>query len=490
MSKSRTRTTRDSTPRLPDVGPPRSGMASVRQLTGELKDTFESLVEGLALLARAPDPFDDLSDAELEELAGVHDEIGEDISDAENEVIDATAATLALNNLVGLTTRVLARQLLEQVLGRKPVARAPNDVADSPQADALSQREMLDELSASIRASHSHGDIKLSRAERQDAVDQAGATLEELGLEEFDALCMLVEGRNGTFELETIGVSPETAHSGLIEILFDRAESVVAADPLLAVERLASQWEFSCWSAPPTPGVSLDGGSFTLNVREQEYSLARRPTVALGSSLLGEIATDEVFAESFPRQHRMAQALVQSFVGVFECIALDGHRATFRSVRDGQTFEVYEHMVPAAYRRGYVALGRLIPFEGALHLRSPGMMFSGPPIEPMATETANAFNELCATLPPDLALEAVIARTVFEVRVPREVKPAQSRAVARELLEELVELLIDAPEPDDTLDDFMDALALQAESGSDVAQRQNPARKSKKKSRQKSKRRR
>jgi hypothetical protein len=233
--------------------------------------------------------------------------------------------------------------------------------------------------------------------------------------------------------------------------------------------------------------VPLENGIFAQQVREQEYSLARRPTVTLGSSILGEIATDDTFGDIFPRQLRMAQALVQSFVGVFECIALDGPRAVFKSVSDGQTFEVYEHWVPPAYKIGYLALGRLIPFDGAVHLRSPGMIFQGPRTEALATAASNAFEELCATLPPDLALEALIANSVFGVRMPREVKPATSRANARELFDYLAELLLDAPEPDDTLDLFMDALAAQAESGADVRRR---AKRSKRpKSKQKSKRR-
>jgi hypothetical protein len=157
-------------------------------------------------------------------------------------------------------------------------------------------------------------------------------------------------------------------------------------------------------------------------------------------------------------------------------------------VRDGQTFNVHEHMVPASYQAGWMCIGRLIPLDDDLFARSPGMLFGSPPIETLATAAVNEFDALCATLPPELALEAVIASSVFGQRVPRELKPASSRAAARDVLTQLFDLLIDAPETDTTLDDFMDALAVQAESGSEG--RRSPKRSKHKKSKQKSKRRR
>jgi hypothetical protein len=168
---------------------------------------------------------------------------------------------------------------------------------------------------------------------------------------------------------------------------------------------------------------------------------------------------------------------------VFECIAIDEDLATFRSVRDGRTYEVHEHSEWIEYDVGWVCAGRLLPFSGALHLRSPGMLFVQPGAgEDLARNAAAALETLGGTLPPALALEGVISSVFYGVSVPRARKPAPTRAVARETLDALRVLLADpeiaAATPDATLEGFMAALADQGEAGG--APGQQKARRAKK----------
>lgn len=143
-----------------------------------------------------------------------------------------------------------------------------------------------------------------------------------------------------------------------------------------------------------------------------------------------------------------------------------------------------EYADPPLFDAGWIGLGRLMPFDDTSYVGSPGMVWTKPPNADFATLAATRFEELCETLPPDLAIEGVISSVLFGVRVPREVKATRSRAAAREILAELIDLLIDAPEPDKTLDDFMEALTAQAgagESGYAAPTRSKP-KKAKKKS--------
>jgi hypothetical protein len=160
-------------------------------------------------------------------------------------------------------------------------------------------------------------------------------------------------------------------------------------------------------------------------------------------------------------------SLTASITGVFECVALDGNRATLRSIRDGTTYFVHEHLEPVEYSTGWVAAGRLLPFDDTLHLRSPGTVFARPGGLHLSRAAANDVGGLERTLPPALALEAFISAAMLGVDVPRAMKPMRSKADARQLLSELQLMLADAQlEADATLEAFIAALAEQAGGGS------------------------
>jgi hypothetical protein len=501
---------------------------TVHRLTGELHDAFEAILSGCAITARAPalpaimdavsealsefseapgdefeDDVDDEGDADDLEL-GDDIELDDDLeTDIEPEVDELGAAFGG----IALTTRILARGLLARVLARErpPIGSyyIPGASAGGSEVDP----RPLDELTQALLPPNLPAEIRPSRAEKKEAFAEAASVIREVGLEEFEVSCYLGRGQAGIAELFIYPRSSESAHVALLEFLFNRAEGFAQSlEPLLAAERDASSWEFSRWSTSSARGRgSGEELEFSQGVREQEYSLVDRRTIALGDSVMGEILKDTSFAELFPRQRRMAQALVDSVVGVFECVVLEGTRATFRSMHDGRTYHVHEHMDPMVYSPGWIGAGRLFPFDGDLYLRSPGMLFSHPDDPERLRAAVDALNDVRGTLPRALALEAFISSEVLDVSVPRAVKPARSRADAREALAVLSEILAGAEpdreivpdeavgvgdgeseedaveyvaiEPDATLEGFMAALAEQAAAGGRERQRRGRGRK-------------
>ena len=412
-------------PELPggDTPPDEPGTsARLHDLGGELGQTFEAILAGCALI-------------ELTERA-------DDEAAAAGETLDATEDPVGA---VRLTNRLLAIDLLARALGRPPIRRLQPPADDAPDdADESIEPMILDRLVRSLLSETGEAPPPLSRAERDNAVDDAAYLIREVGLEEFDALCDVIVGETGEDELFTQPISPERAHTLLLEFVYSRAEaSMVMAEPLLLCEWDASTFEFSRYSVAPPPGrADTDESRYARRVRESEYVLADRTTVTLGMTMMDDLAMDGAFAELFPRQHRMAKALATSFVDVFECVGIDGTNVTLRSVSTATTYTISEDLDPIEYSVGWTAAGRLIPFEGG-HIRTEGMIFS-PPGKPDIARAAEIFNQLEETLPPALAIEAFISSAMFGVKVPREMKPARSRADAREILSELLDVIAES----------------------------------------------
>ena len=486
--------------RVVETSPPGSNRATIHYVTGNLADTLEALVTGCAILALGPvpGPFDDGID-EIDELDDIPEELldlfdddsvntdtalgaGPDNEPAEDDGMDPefSGAEEAYGGVM-LTTRILARGLLAHALGRElhlmPNGDPESDDDTSPEAEAAGLRA----LTETLLPSNLPDAIRPPRAARHAAIREAALLIREVGLEEFDVSCHLATTHDGVEQLVTYPVSPPSAHVALLEYLFDRAEvAALEIDPVLAVERTAAAWEFSQWSVEPPPGrLPPEAVSFPRRIREQEYSLADRPMAALGGPMVAQLISGDGFSELFPRQHRTAVGLGASFTDVFECLAIDGSRATLRSARHGGTYEVHEHMDPIVYASGWIGFGRLLPFEGTLHLRSPGMIFV-PPDKELVTAAVAALDRLSTALPPALALEATISSVVFGRDVPAKVKPAPSRSDARALLDTIA-VLNRGVELDSRLMPFIMALATQAESsaGGQGKRRKHPKKRTK-----------
>ncbi|MDF2771880.1 MAG: hypothetical protein K0S86_1374 [Geminicoccaceae bacterium] len=435
------------------------GGATVHRLTGKLNDMLEAIVSGCAIVddvAATLPPFGGAVDkalqqldlAALDDLPGDSELLDEELDDDDDLTGEEIVAGMGeLGEAFGgitLTTRVLARGLLSRALNRQPETSSwLNPSAGS--AGGGDEARLLDDLTRTLLPANLPKPMRLSRADRREAFEEAASLIREVGLEEFDMSCDLAT-RDGGTELFAYPLSPEGAHIALLEYLFHRAEAEAEdLDPFLAVERDASFWEFSRWSVSPPPGHMLvEVNEFPRTVREQEYSLVERSTITLGTPVIAELANDVGFAELFPRQHRLATALTESFVDVFECMALEGSRATMRSLTGGRTFQVHEHMKPIQYVPGWIAAGRLLPFDDDTYLRSPGMLFFKPHDPADMQSSARAFDGIRAGMSPALAIEAFISSAMFGVAVPREVKPARSRADARTLLAMIDAIVADA----------------------------------------------
>jgi len=413
----------------------------VRPITGELRTTLDAMLSVETLLDQS------ISDAEYVELPP--DLLAE---------LDAELAPISL------TVRVLARSLVATALDRSPPRPLPDIHPAGMGLDAAFDPQALDQLVQTLLPERLPHVVRPSRARREAALADASNILHEIGLEEFDVSCHLGTDRDGQQVLAAYPVPPESAYVSLLEPLFARAEvSAFSQGPLLAVERDAASWEFECWSAGSFGAHASQPADFAHLVREQEYSLADRVTMASDASIIGELANSEHFSELFPRQHRLAEALLASFTGVFECLTVGDNRATLRSLTDGRTYEVHEHSSPVLYAPGCIGFGRLLPFDGVLHLRSPGMVFVVEPEPGLGAAAADALAAVSALLPPALAIEGVISTFTRGVEVPRALSPAPSRTVAREMLEVLHEVLADADlEHDLSPDDVGEVLRAQA----------------------------
>jgi len=459
---------------------PPADAGKVYALTGHLRDTFDAIVCGAALVqnglipehlpAMLDDPVHasmidswsgDVSDSAT--LDGELEEEDDDYDaalDREDELLDAEIDRLG-DAVEGIAraTRMLARSLIAQALG-KPV-NVPALLPDMRPVDV--GESTLDDFVQRLQLARVPAPIRPSPADLRKALGEVGDLIREVGLEEFDAYCELESGPKGVTALVAEPVSSESAHVALIENLFDRAEMAASVEhPVLMLDRISSLWEFERWSvAPPAGLMPPDLADFPRDVRNDEFRLVDRTLVTLGETVVGQIAGDDGYRELVPRQHRMACAYMESFVDIFEVAEVTGRRSTWRSVLHDTSYEVHDHQDPPLYQVGWIAAGRLIPFDDERHLRSPGTIFL-PPDPDLARKAAATFARLEETIHSALALEAAISSDIFGVPVPRDVKPAQSRSSARVILDLVDVVTADGIELDSTLRAFVKALKRQA----------------------------
>ena len=114
---------------------------------------------------------------------------------------------------------------------------------------------------------------------------------------------------------------------------------------------------------------------------------------------------------------------------------------TLRSVRGGRAHLVHEHNEGARTQPGYFVIGRLIPFENDLWLRSPGTISYPPRDANEAGVLAEALGRTAGALPLPIAIEALISTAVLGGKPPASPKPASSAAEARELLQFMTDAL-------------------------------------------------
>jgi hypothetical protein len=181
--------------------------------------------------------------------------------------------------------------------------------------------------------------------------------------------------------------------------------------------------------------------AFTRNVREQEWSLVERETVTFDMPVMEALVHDERFAEIPARQQRLARALLASILDIFSVETVEQSHMTLRSVRGGRAHHVHEHNEEAHMEPGYFVIGRLIPFENDLWLRSPGTISYAPRGVDEATVLADALTRMTSAMPLPIAIEALISTLVLGGKPPASPKPASSPAAAREVAQFMTDAL-------------------------------------------------
>ena len=338
----------------------------------------------------------------------------------------AAADDLALHPLA-LATRALAEQLLAE-LGEAASSRSP---------PARNQTAFGDHALGALRAALDTVPVRIDRKRRNAALGDAAALIREIGLERYDLDCRLGTAHEGGEVIIAGRVPAATAQVWLLERLFERAEMFALADEFLIMERGASAWYFGRWADVPHRN-GVDAGDFARGVREQEWSLVSRESLALEDSIVAALVNDETLAVDIPpRQRALARALEQSVVDVFEVTAVNGRVMTARSARDDTPYRVHEHNEEAARFAGLLLLGRLIPFEDDLWLRSPGAMLFSPAEAHQLTVLAEGISEMSEQVPTPIALEAFISTLIHGAKVPVTRKPAASARQARATLDAL-----------------------------------------------------
>ena len=425
--------TRSVEPAVPVPGPDE---VTVHDVTVEGQQILDALVSALTLAVIGGSV--DGSPLDLDEIRATDPALDplvpEDDADESDEV-DGEAA-------LAITTLVLARAFLAETLGRQPNTPLPNDPV-TPIDDGPGELppDFINSLTATLVSPDAAALGTLPRSIRDEVVADLGDLVNEVGLEEFDTDCALEMRRSGTSQLFAMPLSAEAAHVYLIPHLLERLESsLLVGDVFPAIERDASSWEFACWNvAPPARLARGEIASLASSIREQEYSLVERRMVSLGMTALDDLLAESI-AGMFARQVRIAESYAASATGIYECDVIDGDRALLRSVIDGRVVVVYDPLDAGYTTPGSLCLGRLLPFDrDGVHLRSPGMVVVPPGRPDLARAAVDAFRQYCATLPPSLAVEAVISSVVYEIPVPRPTKAKDSRAQARETIELILE---------------------------------------------------
>lgn len=330
----------------------------------------------------------------------------------------------------------LARQVVDAAMG------APDAPADGALADAA---RVHYERVAELRREYGMAPVALDEYEpSQEVLGFTSAALREQALEHHTIEMMVATERDGGRLLVRMPVSVEQAHVWLSGALYQKVEAWVEQDPLIYAERAAAAWWLSRWRA----SRPLPGDDFAHGVREQEFALVERPLRCLGLSPVEYLVQEGMLGAIGPRQQHMAKQLLQSDVGVWTVQERVDGRAVFISPADGTRYEVREHATQAdnAYGRGFVALGRLIPFGDGTWLRSPGMflMSFGDRSTGLAHDLSRAMAAQAERMPMEAAVEAV-AHALAGVRgLPRTVPPAPTPDDAANLARELTGLLREA----------------------------------------------
>jgi len=339
--------------------------------------------------------------------------------------LDILAAEFPETNDILRPIRVLAEILVDGIANKR--------------ADDFRAAERSEAIKA-IDAAARRAGFRITRRPRHAVLGGAGELIREIGLEFHDLQCILATDADDKDLILIDPLPSPVAHMWLIERLLQRADTLVSVDENLMVERSASAWFFDCWSDGTQPGDPAYV-EFPRMVREQEWSLVSRDTLSLDEPVISLFTADQKPEDVPPRQQHLATAYVQSTVGVFEIVAVDGPYGTVRDMSNGQTHRYYEHSEEADLRPGLLILGRMIPLQDDLWLRSPGAIIVSSPDDAFRDHMATTLTSLSESLATPIALEALISLAVYGAKVPVARLPAPTIAAAHAALADVDDML-------------------------------------------------
>jgi hypothetical protein len=383
--------------------PPTADQLTVWRITGPDATTLEAIVNGLALIwSRLP-----VRDTEIDP--------------------DILAANFPETRDLARSVRVLVEILVAHATG---AGRAP--ARDAERAEAV----------RAIDSAVQQARLRISKRRREDALGDAAEIIREVGFEFGDHECALATEQDGTDVIALVQVARPVACVSLLGRLMQRADGYMAADAALALERVASTWYFLRWSSGAWE-IDPTDTDFTQMVREHEWSIVSRDTLALDEPIIASLARVDEDGESDvpPRQRALADAYAQSTVGIFDVVSVDGRHMTVRDVRDDRPYVVHEHNEDVELFPGLLILGRLIPIGDDEWLRSPGALMIAPDDEAHVAELAEALTAMSETLPTPIALEGLISTAIYDADVPLETLPAATIEEAQAVFVEATELL-------------------------------------------------
>ncbi|MFI5311562.1 MAG: hypothetical protein ACHQQ3_10035 [Gemmatimonadales bacterium] len=326
-----------------------------------------------------------------------------------------------------------------QELAQLVLRRAKHGANAERNAQVAGSANVVLELTASAERA-SGRDASLTDPEHftaGDALRSVSHLLEYTALEELDAAVRLESKGTEGWLLHWKSLTSEAAHVGLLESMYLALDRKSLEHPFIAAERAASLWWFSR-NGPLVPETRE--GARAWKMREHEWSLADRKSIATGKTVL-EMACEAGFEATLgPRSRRMVRSAKSSMVGIFVVGEKSGGEFRIEDLLRQELLTLREHDLTLAYGPGTLIVGRLYPFGPKRYLRSPAAFVLDTSAVPSRAELVSRAEALVRDgCPLGVALEAAVVEVVTQpgAQLPHGVPAAGSGAEARQQLDAL-----------------------------------------------------
>jgi len=243
--------------------------------------------------------------------------------------------------------------------------------------------------------------------------------------------------------------------------LLDMLDREFRDDPLVCSEREAADWWFDTWSAPSTTELE----QALHDVRKLEFSLFDRSMLSLDDETIAAAAVQRLPENALtPRQRALVEGASAGVCGCFVVRQRRSRMILLEDVESGARYEVHEHCEQDECDEGCVVTGRLIPMAEIGWIRSPSAVYWAVDGEKRST-LAGIVRKAKGASYPSVRVELVRAALRSE-EVPRFVRPAPSRKMAAEFVDDFNDLASYARagemQVDEVLKDWVSALREQS----------------------------